>query len=439
MTAFHAISEEDKHLLLYVLVVVSLTTDLLEGLIRAGDLFVSPMRIYIVIVCWCIAVMLLMRTQSLTLRVGPVFRTFFVISIVFLGLVMLSITSSSDPWYSVKRTMNMFSLILLTYLSYFLARLQKTNIRTLMNLWLSVGLVLCFIGGLQYLFDLSFGAKALEYSHRTLFFVEIKRISSLFKDPNFFGYFLISFLFLSICYPYTKNNFLFKPHLILIAFVFIVLTGSRGTIVAVLAGCVLYAAYDVNIKKTALASVVPLIAGILLVWRFSYEKLLSIVIHVDVAQQSILSRFLIWHTGLQLALKNPLLGVGPGNFVRSEKGLFLEGVAQDQQELISGMAGHSNYLEIAAESGVLAMVFYVFMIGYVMASSKRAAKIGDSTFSASLKWIYLTLGSMIVANIFLSYYSFFTFVLMGLAIHFCEKATELRTAEALGVGHVKNV
>ncbi len=412
-------------MLMYVLVVVSLTTDLLGGLIRAGDLFVSPMRIYIGILCWCIAIMLLMRTEFLAPRVGPVFRTFFVISIVFLGLVILSVTSSSDPWYSIKRTMNMFSLILLTYLSYFLARLQKTNIRTLMNLWLIVGLVLCFIGGLQYLFDLSFGAKALEYGHRQLFFVEIKRISSLFRGPSFFGYFLISFLFLSICYPYTKNNFLFKPYLILIAFVFIVLTGSRGTIVAVLAGCALYAAYHVNIKKTALATVLPLVAGILLAWRFSYEKLLSTIISVDVVEQSMLSRFVIWDAGLQLALRNPLLGVGPGNFVRSEKGLFLERLAQGQQEIISGLAGHSNYLEIATESGVLAMVFYVFMIGYVMVSSKRATKIGDSTIYASLKWIYLTLGSMMVFNLFASYYSFFTFLLMGLAIHLCEKATDL--------------
>jgi len=409
-------------MLLYILAIISSTTDLLEGLIKIGDFYLSPMRICIVITFSIFITILLMKRHF---KLGPIFKRVCLISIALISIIALSIINSPDTWYSAKRTFNFVSLILLMCLSYLLARTQKININTFFNVWLITGLFLCFMGGLQYLYELNYGTKALEYSHRKMFFLELKRISSLFKDPNFFGYYLISFLYLSIYYPYTKKTFLLKPYLILTALIFIILTCSRGAMIAIITSYIFFNALNnAKLRKILVSIFIIAMFGVLAFSNFkqvSFEDLLLKMEIIDVDEQSFVSRYLIWKSGMNLISTYPLLGIGPGNFTHVEKGQFLERISESRKGVISVAPGHSNYIEIAAESGIVALSGYVLLIVYILISIKRAMKIDNREFNASLKWIFLSIMGMSIANLFLSYYSFPMFFLMGIGIYLSEK------------------
>lgn len=410
-------------MLLYILTIISTTTDLLEGLLQIGDFYLSPARIFIILSFYFLAIMLLQR-GILKIELGRTFRVFFIISFAFVGIVTLSIVNSPDIWYSTKRTLNIFSLVLIAYLSYLFAKMQKFNINTFLNIWLVVSITLCIAGVLQYCFNLKLGEEELET--RKLIFLEITRINSLFKDPNFFGYFLVSFLFLSISYPYTKNNFVLKPPLIVTSSIFLILTGSRGMMIAAVLGYILMIALKYLTPKRLIVGFFFLaVISSLLLQRLNFDDLLYRVVLIDVEEKSLYSRMLIWYSGSKLIFNNPVLGVGPGNFVHSEKGQLVEGIWEEKKDIISEMAGHSNYLEIAAESGIGALIVYLMMLIYVLISIYKALKIcKDNTISSALKWIFYSIVSMMIANIALSYYSFYMFVLIGVGIYFAEQVTK---------------
>ena len=206
---------------------------------------------------------------------------------------------------------------------------------------------------------------------------------------------------------------------------FIVFTGSRGALIATLGAYVLSKTINsANVKTAVLATVLAVFATILSLGIASphmREAITYKIVSLDTVEQSILSRILIWQSGLQLVLNDPLLGVGPGNFVRSGKGQYLEGYRAGQQEVISNIAGHSNYLEIAAESGVGAMMLYVSIFIYLLVSMRRALKESEGVIRSSLKWTSSSLMGMMIANLFLSYYSFFLFLLIGVSMYLSEK------------------
>lgn len=410
-------------MLLYILTIISTTTDLLENLIQIGGFYLSPVRIYIALSLYLL-ILILLGKGVLDIKLGRIFRIFSVISMVFIGIVTLSIMNSPEILYSIKRTLNVLSLFMVVYLSYLFARTQKFNINTFLNIWLIISLVICIVGSFQLFFDFKIGSEELET--RRLIFLEITRINSLFKDPNFFGYFLISFFFLSIIYPYTKNNFVFKPFLILTSLVFLILTGSRGAMIAVVGGCIFMTALKYfKPKKLVLGIFCIGVICSLSLYYLNFDALLSKIMTIDIEEKTFYSRMLIWYSGFQLIFDNPLLGVGPGNFIHSEKGQFLEGIWEEQKDVISGMAGHSNYLEIAAESGIVALIAYLTILVFVLISINKAIKMcKDNTTSSALKWIFYSLISMMIANVSLSYYPFYMFVLMGVGIYLAEQVTK---------------
>ena len=423
MIIFRIAALDDYLMFFYLLLILTTTTDLLEGLIKFGEFYLSPVRIYIVFISFFLFLGPI-RDNRLTLEPGGVFKKYFMITLALVIVIALSISKSPDTLYSTKRAFNIFSLILVSYISYFLAKLHKINMSNVLNLWLSIGLVMCVLGLLQWLLGVNYGSTELQYSERKLFFIEIKRISSLFNDPNFFSYYLITIFFLSVHYPYAKKNY-FKPFLILVSLMFIVFTGSRGALIATLGAYVLSKTIiSANVKTAVLASVLAVLATILSLGIASphmREAITYKIVSLDTEEQSILSRILIWQSGLQLVLNDPLLGVGPGNFVRSGKGQYLEGYRAGQQEVISNIAGHSNYLEIAAESGVGAMMLYVSIFIYILVSMRRALKVSEGVIRSSLKWTSSSLMGMMIANLFLSYYSFFLFLLIGVSMYLSEK------------------
>ncbi|MCX8082197.1 MAG: tetratricopeptide repeat protein [bacterium] len=74
------------------------------------------------------------------------------------------------------------------------------------------------------------------------------------------------------------------------------------------------------------------------------------------------SRFLIWNITLKMIKKNPLMGVGPGNFV-----VMYPYYAIGEEEALKGTSllvdrAHNDYLEICAELGIPGFILFLYFL-----------------------------------------------------------------------------
>ena len=408
-------------LFLYLGFILATTTELLENFIDVNVFFISPMRIYIILLMYILIIHWL-YVEKLRIVLHENFKKYLGLVTLFLSWVFLSIIVSPDTVYSLKRSLNMFFLFFLSILTYQLFKVIKPDIKMLMRLWFIISIALSLIGLLQELLNLPV---VRDFESRDILGVTIVRINSLFKDPNFFGYFLLSSFFLAVFYPYKVSMVFVKPLIIIFFTIIIFLTGSRGTILALLI-TLLFKVFRIQLNRWwKILSI-----GTIIVFLFVVNLILSnpnlmietIYKYDDEKSLSGISRLIIWVSGLNLIKNSPIFGVGPGNFVKSGKGEFIEFLTAEQKEKISGMAGHSNYLEIAAESGLLALFLFVLIIFYVLKLLHK--KIQQQTIKAvekrTVMWLFYCIISMMISNFFLSYYPFFLFILIGLALYISE-------------------
>jgi len=117
---------------------------------------------------------------------------------------------------------------------------------------------------------------------------------------------------------------------------------------------------------------------------------------------SVKNRLLIWSKSLEMTFRDPLLGVGPGQWRVHIAGYGTEGM-RSASGITHFQRPHNDYLWIAAESGVLALLFYiaflvtglVYCLKLMFASSDRHERL----------WALLLFSGMIgfVAISFFSY------------------------------------
>ncbi len=103
---------------------------------------------------------------------------------------------------------------------------------------------------------------------------------------------------------------------------------------------------------------------------------------------SIGSRLIIWKEAAAVSLENPLLGIGPGNF-KAELKRRTESI-----ELKSRAHAHSNFLQIAAESGFIGLfvftAFWIIFIGRCFVSlSKKSDHVKMGSFSAIVAFLIM--------------------------------------------------
>jgi O-antigen ligase len=190
--------------------------------------------------------------------------------------------------------------------------------------------------------------------------IERFRIMGPSGDPDYFGISMVFGLFITIMAAsvFAKSKVMQSVLVLLSAlYLFITLaTGSRGTILSLLIGMAVFWFY-IEIKRKYLISVIALI-GFLAVFGL-YTVTIS-----DYALKRFLGEYgqlsLQYRIGwskmcLKMAWRNPLLGVGTGNFV-SEYNRYIDPNAPRG----SGSATNT-YLTILAENGLPGLIVYLAM------------------------------------------------------------------------------
>ncbi|WP_375559311.1 O-antigen ligase family protein [Bernardetia sp. OM2101] len=76
-------------------------------------------------------------------------------------------------------------------------------------------------------------------------------------------------------------------------------------------------------------------------------------------------RLLMWEKTLSMIKENPILGVGFQNWKYQIPKYSLEGLRSEKNE-VNAQRPHNDYLWIAAESGLLTLLLYLFLMGYLI-------------------------------------------------------------------------
>lgn len=181
------------------------------------------------------------------------------------------------------------------------------------------------------------------------------RIVSYFHigDPNDFALMLLAVLPFPISLMEKEKSFIRKGFLITATLSFLLcLTRTRSRMGFY--GLILLLAQFAWIKRKKPALL--LLIGALVTFTFlnthnRYFARIQSVSHED-AEQSRVGR---WRQGIELIKLKPLLGVGPGNFVRSTIDYNLLGGYKP------GVA-HNSFIEVGAENGILALIIYLMLI-----------------------------------------------------------------------------
>ncbi len=180
--------------------------------------------------------------------------------------------------------------------------------------------------------------------------------NSPFKDGNVFAVlFVIIMPFFLFGFYYFKTKIIRVSCLLIIPFLWhaVLLTSSRG---ALLALCIMTLLCAFMLKSKIL--------NILLCIGFSGFILTQGQIVIDRAYdtyhvvkensgETANPRLVSWEIGVDLAFKHPLFGVGPQRFVTASRAYFPGK---------SPHIAHNTLISIAANNGIIAMVFYAWML-----------------------------------------------------------------------------
>ncbi|OQW88762.1 MAG: hypothetical protein BWK72_07345 [Rhodoferax ferrireducens] len=120
-------------------------------------------------------------------------------------------------------------------------------------------------------------------------------------------------------------------------------------------------------------------------------------------------RLQLWSAGLQMAMHQPLVGVGPGNYP-AMLGLYEPGKGM--------LAAHSNYVQMLAETGFLGLVLYLAFFGGTMVALglvRRGAR--EPWQQRMAQMLQLALLAYLVGGIFNSRHDFaLAYLLAGWAM-----------------------
>jgi O-antigen ligase len=149
----------------------------------------------------------------------------------------------------------------------------------------------------------------------------------------------------------------------------IVLTHSRGAFLA-LAATALWMAWR---SGRLVRAVAWLAVAVLLFLALAPESVLERLASIgDTKESSANARLTAWATALRMVGDNPLLGVGLRNF----QARYLEYSLTPTLTGGTTYVAHNSYLQIWAESGSLAFVAYLLMLGTVFVTCRRVFQMG---------------------------------------------------------------
>lgn len=182
-------------------------------------------------------------------------------------------------------------------------------------------------------------------------YVTQHRAIAFFESPNYLAMYLVPPALLAFGYYFSKN----KPGrywLLLIPLSAIVLTYSRGAMVALLTGLVLIVSAKKSFRLAVISSAVVLLISIILLLALP---------HVG-GSGGDQARTYIWNQAAQLIRDHPILGIGPGQF-NGELNARLPANTYYQQSVREyALHAHNILLNFWLSGGVLALGGFVWLM-----------------------------------------------------------------------------
>jgi len=164
--------------------------------------------------------------------------------------------------------------------------------------------------------------------------------------------------------------------LLIIMLLMLILTQSRGALLGALFGSYIF----LVLKYKRFLWFIPIILIFLLVFFFtsaggSLPRLISIL-DTDLDNSSLPGRLLAWSNTLYVIQDFPLTGVGIGTFNAVFRDFYALNIFSSQPDFI--YQPHNNFLSVAVELGIPALVLYVSIFCIAMITAFRLIKKGRS-------------------------------------------------------------
>lgn len=241
------------------------------------------------------------------------------------------------------------------------------------------------------------------------------RYTGIFGEPNFAGGLLATTVpFLGYYVRKTDNLIHFTVNIIAIFLIFvsIYLTGSRMSIIMVSVGVFLMVLYEVSSRYSVWAAVLVsatlTVSFIMIMYFLLHDRLqylLSFILGTG-GDGSIESRYLILLSGIEMALDNPILGVGLGNFNNE--------IINYSSEL-AGKSAHNVFIAYFAEIGMVGGLIFTILLFYLSFSFFH---IGFHGKNPRIFYIFIASIVVFVQLLFLSDFNnrFLWFILLPIAI-----------------------
>lgn len=271
-------------------------------------------------------------------------------------------------------------------------------------------------------FVLLIGYKSENYKGRLVRqgFIE-SRLFGIFSDPNYLSIVsLISIIFLIIGVgSLLKKQNILRWTLVTINFIYIVLSGSRTTLICLILVTLIFSIIKFSYERAFLKYLVKVILSVLLVMLSykivglsseNYLKLNENTIRVenkkieqkyslertDTSEENISNnRFTIWKSTLKLTIERPILGFSSGNWYEVAK------ISNPNEYVVQQhYHTHNGYLEMLFYNGILGLIImFVFVLSYIKEIVLKFKKV---TYSNQLLLITLITVVILVSNLFLS-------------------------------------
>lgn len=260
-----------------------------------------------------------------------------------------------------KESMNVFFNALRAIIPYFLfAYIIKTKKHVKIIVWalLICGFICAFYGIIQL------------KTNTGMYDRGIRRVVSFFNNPNAFGNSLVLLIPFTLAMFFSKKSAATKIIiLIIMAFLFagIVISYSRGATVGFVFAVFLFVMKFFRKEKKIIALFAAMFFVLLAIYFFPARQKYTLwarvrtVFRAESAEELDSGRAETTKAGMIMMMKNPLLGVGLGNFTNEY--INLAGSSNDIKIVSKhAMVAHNLYAEIGSQLGAVALALYLMII-----------------------------------------------------------------------------
>lgn len=259
------------------------------------------------------------------------------------------------------------------------------------------------------------------------------RLTGTLADPNEFAAFLVPAVLIAGALAATAANIVRRMAFAGVAMVCgvgILLTGSRGGIIAALAALAAWLVFGGRWRFKVLAAA-ALIGVVAVAYLNAYadpatrERVMQVTEQEELTSDGGTGRTDIWQVGLRAFDDNPIRGAGIGNYTEAtpryldQPGL----VRRSDFFLETPKVAHNMYLHVLVEVGVVGMALLGIALLLVVGSTVRAAlafrRRGDDQMELLSRSLFAGLVGMLAADFFISgQYQRAIWILAGLALAF---------------------